>query len=285
MSQHLTQRARVARRVSKYAIRTVGVAAVAVSLCFGALTGVFGVGAANAAVHYLPDTIGSVHNDNVADGTLTWKDQGPYMRSIVVTKVAYDANGNIVTTYLDGHTTTSEAPSDGGNGGGGDEPQTCQLANGVDRSITTDTWQYPAPKKVGPAKISATKKGNVKLSITDATSYADAGVVVALGTVDDVFNADGSLKNLAVTGPNTDAVNSNLWVDNNGGGFGNAGTAYQGDPTDGKDHYWFYNDHPTKGDVGADSAKVYAWVGINTSDGDASALLKTVNGEALTVCS
>lgn len=207
-----------------------------------------------------------------------------------VKSVTTDADGNLVITLNNGTTQTVDL----NNSSTPPPAQTCVLADGIGTSITGAKWQYNVQGKSGDTndagKVKVTDKGKVRLKITNATAYQDAGVVVPLGTVKDVFDANGKLNPLTITGPGKDKVAANLWVDNNGSGFGdgNGGDAvYKGDVNDNKDHYWFYSDNPTKTDVGGDAANddaVWAWVGITVNSGDAQATLNTVDDKHLATC-
>ncbi|HEY3501981.1 MAG TPA: hypothetical protein VGN37_04210 [Actinocatenispora sp.] len=147
-------------------------------------------------------------------------------------------------------------------------------------------WQVGGTPLSQPDSAETVGSTGVTLSTKPAAGeYADAGVIVPVGSVGDLFDADGVYQGIQVDGPGAAATETNLYIDTNADGHylsfsadgfyvGPAGdqVLYDVDATLTRD----------KVEAGAHGARaaVWAWVGVSGT-GTKSATITGVGGTTL----
>lgn len=147
-------------------------------------------------------------------------------------------------------------------------------------------WQVSGMPLSQPDAGETVGSTGVTVTTKPATNeYADAGVIVPVGTVGDLFNADGTFKGIQVDGPGAAATSTNLYIDTNADGHYLSFSAdgyYVGPAGD----QVLYNVDTTltrdKVDAGSHGSRaaVWAWVGVSGT-GAKSATITGVAGTTL----
>jgi hypothetical protein len=158
----------------------------------------------------------------------------------------------------------------GPRGAGGEDASTCTIP-GVQFAINDlGRWTVLARPFSTPNVRIKLEEDGVRLRTDNDDGYTDAGVIVPIGTVGDLFDAEGMYVGPPLAGGDGGGpLATNLYVDTTGDqaylSFG-VGGSYIGD---GGDTIWFsYQGDPQRSDFTAgDDALAWAWTGVAGDEG------------------